>query len=81
MSELVDRLKADAEIIRGTALWKRYDREIQAAVDWYSRELRGNSKIGLMLTYGQAWQEQLQRLNKIANLFDTLIADAAKADE
>ena len=81
MSEIVDRLRAEADLIRGTALWKRYSREIEKAIEWYSKELRGNTKIGLPITNGAAWQDQLNRLYKISNLLDSIIDDATRADE
>ena len=81
MSETAAQLKNELGVIRGTALWKRYDREIETAIEWYSRELRSNPKIGQAITYGVMWQEQLSRLVKIQNMLDTIVATATKAVE
>ena len=81
MSDTVTQLRGEADLIRGTALWKRYAREIDGAIEWYSRELRSNPKIGQTITYGASWQEQLSRLNKIANMFDSIIDAASKVAE
>ena len=81
MSEIVTQLKGEAELIRSTALWKRYSREIDSAIDWYSKELRGNPKIGELVTRGAMWQEMLARLNKIDKILDSIIDSAIRADD
>jgi hypothetical protein len=53
--------------------------EVDRAAAWYANELRSNSRIGEMVTRGFMWQEALQRVTKIANLLDSIVADAAKA--